>query len=231
MPGGLPPSPSWSGPGSPSSPRKTLPSPTSSARWSLWAWGEVPLYARFLMAHLRLLQGEEATARAYLRKALEEAPLPALPYLAPPGVRLLGKEALPFLQAARPWAKEPLTQALLALAQGLYRGDGEGVAEALSLLLEEAAEEAMRGLLFLGRPHPSWESSPRGGRSSFGPQALGPTSRPWGSQGLAASPSPCARQSSLPSSSPGRRGGGGRTWPRPSTGRPTGPPSAWRSCA
>jgi tetratricopeptide (TPR) repeat protein len=116
--------------------------------------GGTGLYARLLMAHLRLLQGEEPTARAYLRKALEEAPLPALPYLAPAGVRLLGKEALPFLQAARPWAKEPPVQALLALAQGLYRGDREGVAGALPLLLEEAAEEAMRGLLFLGRPHP-----------------------------------------------------------------------------
>ncbi|BDG18786.1 hypothetical protein TthSNM11_09890 [Thermus thermophilus] len=116
--------------------------------------GGTGLYARFLMAHLRFLQGEESSGRAYLRKALEEGPLPALPYLAPAGVRLLGKEALPFLQAARPWAKEPLTQALLALAEGLYREDEEGVAGALPLLLEEAGEEAMRGLLFLGRPHP-----------------------------------------------------------------------------
>ena len=116
--------------------------------------GGTGLYARFLMAHLRFLQGEESLGRAYLRKALEEGPLPALPYLAPAGVRLLGKEVLPFLQAARPWAKEPLTQALLALAEGLYREDEEGVAGALPLLLEEAGEEAMRGLLFLGRPHP-----------------------------------------------------------------------------
>ena len=116
--------------------------------------GGTGLYARFLMAHLRFLQGEESLGRAYLRKALEEGPLPALPYLAPAGVRLLGKEVLPFLQAARPWAKEPLTQALLALAEGLYREDGEGVAGALPLLLEGAGEEAMRGLLFLGRPHP-----------------------------------------------------------------------------
>ena len=116
--------------------------------------GGTGLYARFLMAHLRFLQGEESLGRAYLRKALEEGPLPALPYLAPAGVRLLGKEVLPFLQAARPWAKEPLTQALLALAEGLYREDEEGVAGALPLLLEEAGEEAMRGPLFLGRPHP-----------------------------------------------------------------------------
>ena len=116
--------------------------------------GGTGLYARFLMAHLRFLQGEESLGRAYLRKALEEGPLPALPYLAPAGVRLLGKEVLPFLQAARPWAKEPLTQALLALAEGLSREDEEGVAGALPLLLEEAGEEAMRGLLFLGRPHP-----------------------------------------------------------------------------
>ena len=116
--------------------------------------GGTGLYARFLMAHLRFLQGEESLGRAYLRKALEAGPLPALPYLAPAGVRLLGKEVLPFLQAARPWAKEPLTQALLALAEGLYREDEEGVAGALPLLLEEAGEEAMRGLLFLGRPHP-----------------------------------------------------------------------------
>jgi tetratricopeptide (TPR) repeat protein len=45
--------------------------------------GGAGLYARLLMTHLRLLQGEEPTARAYLRKALEEAPLPALPYLTP----------------------------------------------------------------------------------------------------------------------------------------------------
>jgi len=142
--------------------------------------GGTGLYARLLMAHLRLLQGEEPTARAYLRKALEEAPLPALPYLAPAGVRLLGKEALPFLQAARPWAKEPPVQALLALAQGLYRGDGEGVAGALPLLLEEAAEEAMRGLLFLGRPHPLLGELSKRGRELLWPaspsahfQALG----------------------------------------------------------
>ena len=48
--------------------------------------GGTGLYARFLMAHLRFLQGEEASGRAYLRKALGEAPLPALPYLAPAGV-------------------------------------------------------------------------------------------------------------------------------------------------
>jgi len=149
------------------------------------ARGGTGLYARLLMAHLRLLQGEEPTARAYLRKALEEAPLPALPYLAPAGVRLLGKEALPFLQAARPWAKEPPVQALLALAQGLYRGDGEGVAEALPLLLEEAAEEAMRGLLFLGRPHPLlgelskrgqellWPASPSAHFQALGEPRLG----------------------------------------------------------
>ncbi len=138
------------------------------------------LYARLLMAHLRLLQGEEPTARAYLRKALEEAPLPSLPYLAPAAARLLGKEALPFLQAARPWAREALPQALLALAQGLYRGDGEGVAKALPLLLEEAAEEAMRGLLFLGRAHPLLGALSRRGRALLWPagppaqfQALG----------------------------------------------------------
>jgi hypothetical protein len=149
------------------------------------ARGGTGLYARLLMAHLRLLQGEEPTARAYLRKALEEAPLPALPYLAPAGVRLLGKEALPFLQAARPWAKEPPVQALLALAQGLYRGDREGVAGALPLLLEEAAEEAMRGLLFLGRPHPLlgelskrgqellWPASPSAHFQALGEPRLG----------------------------------------------------------
>ncbi|MCH1927168.1 hypothetical protein L6232_20345, partial [Shewanella sp. C31] len=104
--------------------------------------GGTGLYARFLMAHLRFLQGEEASGRAYLRKALEEAPLPCLPYLAPAGVRLLGKEALPFLQAARPWAQEGLSGALLALAEGLYREEEEGVARALPLLLEEAGEVA-----------------------------------------------------------------------------------------
>ena len=135
--------------------------------------GGTGLYARFLMAHLRFLQGEESLGRAYLRKALEEGPLPALPYLAPAGVRLLGKEVLPFLQAARPWAKEPLTQALLALAEGLYREDEEGVAGALPLLLEEAGEEAMRGLLFLGRPHPLGARPAGPDRGRDGPRAPG----------------------------------------------------------
>ncbi|RTG98392.1 hypothetical protein CSW25_00955 [Thermus scotoductus] len=147
--------------------------------------GGTGLYARFLMAHLRFLQGEEASGRAYLRKALGEAPLPALPYLAPAGVRLLGKEVLPFLLAARPWAKEPLTQALLALAEGLYREDEEGVAKTLPLLLEEVAEEAMRGLLFLGRPHPLlgelsrrgqellWAASPSAHFQALGEPRLG----------------------------------------------------------
>lgn len=123
------------------------------------------LYARFLMAHLRFLQGEQDLARAYFHKALEGAPPPALPYLAPAGVRLLGGEALPLLQAARPWAREEPTQSLLQLAGGLLQGDREAVAQALPRLLEEAGEEAYRALLFLGEAHPPLgELSPRGQR-------------------------------------------------------------------
>lgn len=112
------------------------------------------LYARFLMAHLRFLQGEEESAQAYLRKALEEAPPQSFPYLAPSLVRLLPKEALLFLQAARPSSQDPLPQALLALAEGLWREDLEGVRQVLPLLAEEAGEEALRALLFLGVDHP-----------------------------------------------------------------------------
>ncbi len=112
------------------------------------------LYARFLMAHLRLLQGEEGAAQAYFQKAVAEAPPASLPYLAPAGVRLLRAEALPLLQAARPWAREGLPKALLDLAFGLFQEERERVAQTLPLLLEEAAEEALRALLFLRTEHP-----------------------------------------------------------------------------
>ncbi|GAB5601768.1 hypothetical protein FJNA_02920 [Thermus sp. FJN-A] len=158
--------------------------------------GGTGLYARFLMAHLRFLQGEEASGRAYLRKALEEAPLPSLPYLAPAGVRLLGKEALPFLQAARPWAKEGLSGALLALAEGLYREEEEGVARALPLLLEEAGEEALRGLLFLGRPHPLLGEVSQRGRGLLWPAVPSPHFQALGEPRLNGEPLPL-RQAEL----------------------------------
>ncbi len=124
------------------------------------------LYARFLMAHLRLLQGEEEAARACWQKALEEAPPTALPYLAPAGVRLLGQGAPPLLQAARPWAQDPLPKALVLLGEALLWEDGEGVREVLPLLLREGAgEEAFRACLFLGEDAPALgELSRRGGR-------------------------------------------------------------------
>ncbi|WP_234553682.1 hypothetical protein [Thermus caliditerrae] len=131
------------------------------------------LYARFLVAHLHLLQGEERAARAYWQKALEEAPPAALPYLAPAGVRLLGQGALPLLQAARPWAQDPYPRALLLLGEALVREDSQGVRELLPLLEREGTgEEVFRARLFLGE-----EPSSLGEVSGRGGWLLWPTSR------------------------------------------------------
>ena len=154
------------------------------------------LYARFLMAHLRLLQGEQELARAYFLKALEEAPPPALPYLAPARVRLLGGEALPLLQAAWPWAGEEPTRSLVHLAEGLLQEDREAVAQALPRLLEGAGEEALRALLFLGEAHPLLGELSQRGRWFLWPTAALPHLQVLGEARLDSQPLPL-RQAEL----------------------------------
>lgn len=118
------------------------------------------LYATWLLAQLRFLEGDLRGAARLLESLLSLTPWQGLPFFAPMGVRLLREAgqveaAHRLLQAARvAEGLSPLHRGLVRLAEGLLQfpeGGREALQEAFSLLSEEVAEEALLACFHLQR--------------------------------------------------------------------------------